>query len=528
LLAACGPANSFMAEQVIQQERSETIATGGDVGAAFIPELAAPQLRAELRQLIALAAPAVGLKISHMALGFTDFIFVSRLGTDATAAASPATLFAFIILCLGIGSVTSIQTFAAQALGRREPERAAPYVWQSFYIGLVFFLLTVPAVWLMRPFWIWIGHPAPVREMEIAFCEIDLWSMGLAVMCCGLESFFNGVQRPGVALWSVVVAIVFNALGDYVLIFGKFGFPAMGIRGSAVATVIAWGIRLAMMLTVFLSQKFNRTFQTRHHWRLDLARLREVFSVGFPIGLQWFLDVGAWFVFLTIIMAKFGTVVMAASNIALQFMHLSFMPAIGIGIAVNSLVGHAIGARKQDLAVRHARVGLAVMMTYMVAVGAWYFLARHWIIGLLSTDASVIAAGSGILIWAAVFQAFDAIGINYIFALRGAGDTKWPSMLVIFHCWVTFIGGAYLVMHFAPGLGLHGPWMMCTLYIMLLGVSLWRRWRRGEWKKIELFRESASLPQHSILEVEGAMDAATVAVAAPEALAGVVLPEARI
>ncbi len=507
-----------MADQVIPAERGEAIAADRVATADFVPDLAQPRLRAELRQLIVLAAPAVGLKISHLALGFTDFVCVSWLGTDATAAASPATLFAFIALCLGLGSVTSIQTFAAQALGRREPERAAPYVWQSFYIGLVFFLLTWPAVQFMRPFWTWIGHPAPVRDMEIAFCEIDLWSMGLAVMCCGLESFFNGVQRPGIALWSVVVAIAFNAFGDYVLIFGKFGFPAMGIRGSAVATVIAWGIRLAMMLVVFLSQKFDRTFKTRCHWRLDIARLREVFAMGFPIGLQWFLDVGAWFVFLTIIMAKFGTVVMAASNIALQFMHLSFMPAIGIGIAVNSLVGHAIGARRQDLAVRHARIGLVVMMSYMLAIAAVYLLARRWFISLLSSDAEVIAAGAGVLIWAAVFQAFDALGINYIFALRGAGDTKWPSILVIFHCWVTFIGGAYLVMHVAPGLGLHGPWMMCTLYIMLLGVSLWRRWRRGEWKKIKLFKEAVISP-YPVLEAECATDAAAVVAAAPEPLA---------
>src|SRR5205814_430113 len=110
-------------------------------------------------------------------------------------------------------------------------------------------------------------------------------------------------------------------------------------------------------------------------------------------------------------------------NIALQFMHLSFMPAIGIGVAVNSLVGHAIGARRQDLAIRHARTGLIVMTTYMVAAGCLYFLRGSWLIGLLSQDGEVIAMGAGILIWAAIFQAFDAMSINYIFALRGAGDT---------------------------------------------------------------------------------------------------------
>ena len=188
------------------------------VNLSYEPD-AAPPFRAEIRKLLVLAAPAVGAKFSHMALGFTDFIFVSTLGTDATAAISPATLFAFLILCLGMGCVTSIQTFAAQALGRREPGRAAPYVWQAFYIGGLFLLLTWPANLCLRPFWTWVGHPPAVREMEIAFCQIDLWSMGLAIMCVGLESFFNGIQKPAVALWSVVVAIAINAIGDYALVF---------------------------------------------------------------------------------------------------------------------------------------------------------------------------------------------------------------------------------------------------------------------------------------------------------------------
>ena len=470
---------------------------------------AAPSFRAEVRQLLVLAAPAVGAKLSHMALGFTDFIFVSGMGTDATAAISPATLFAFLILCLGMGCVTSIQTFAAQALGRREPHRAAPYVWQAFYIGIFFLLLTWPVNQCLRPFWTWVGHPPAVREMEIAFCEIDLWSMGLAIMCVGLESFFNGVQRPAVALVSVVVAIAVNAVGDYALIFGHWGFPAMGIRGAALATVFAWAVRVAMMLAVFLSQRISAEFRTRQSWRFSMARMKEVLAMGGPIGLQWVLDVASWFVFLTLMVARFSTAALAAANIALQFMHLSFMPAIGIGIGVNSLVGHAIGAKRHDLAERHARAGLAVMMTYMLAAAVLYWRGGERLMALLSSDAEVIALGAGMLVWAAVFQVFDAMGINYIFALRGAGDTKWPSALVIFHCWVTFILGGYIAMRLLPGMGIHAPWMMCTLYIILLGLSLARRWRRGQWKKIELFKGEASIEPGIAIDTAEAVPALT-------------------
>lgn len=460
----------------------------------------APSTRGELRKLLTLAAPTVGAKLSHMALGFTDFVFVSSMGTEATAAISPSTLGIFIVLCLGMGCVTSVQTFTAQAMGRREERRAAPYVWQAFYVGAAILVLTLPLLALLRPFWTWIGHPPAVREMEIAYCSVALWSVGLAIMSVGLEGFFNGIQRPAVELASILVAIVFNAIGDYALIFGKFGMPQMGIAGAAVATVIAWAIRVGMMLTIFLSKRIDEKFHTRSSWRFSLDRLKELLRMGGPIGIQWFLDVGSWFVFLALMMAPFGTATMAAANIALQLMHLSFMPAVGLGVAVNSLVGHAIGARRQDLAMRHARAGLSVMMAYMLGAAILYWFGRHWLMGLLSSDPQVIAAGAGILVWAAIFQVFDAMGINYIFALRGAGDTKWPSILVIFHCWVTFILGGYLVMRFFPGLGIHGPWMMCTLYIILIGVSLAVRWQRGAWKKINLFKEPAPTGSFTALE----------------------------
>lgn len=454
------------------------------------PSLEIPSFRAELRKLLVLAGPTVGAKLSHMALGFTDFVLVSRMGTEATAAISPSTLMVFIVLCLGMGCVTSVQTFVAQSLGRGEPRRGPAYVWQALYVGLVFLALTAPLIWFQRTFWTWVGHPPAVREMEIAFCSIAFWSMGLAIMSVGLEGFFNGIQKPKVELASILVAIVFNALAGYALIFGKFGLPQMGVAGAAVATVIAWGIRVIMMMAVFLSQRIHDEYGTRDSWRFEPARLKEILTLGGPIGLQWFLDVASWWVFLTLMMARFGTATMAAANIALQLMHLSFMPAVGLGVAVNSLVGHAIGARRHDLAKRHARAGLIVMMTYMISAGLVYWLGRNWLMGLLSSDPTVIAAGAGILIWAAVFQAFDAMSINYVFALRGAGDTKWPSMLVIFHCWVTFILGGYIVMRLLPGMGIHGPWMMCTLYIILIGVSLRRRFLRGEWQKIELFKQA--------------------------------------
>jgi MATE family multidrug resistance protein len=276
----------------------------------------------------------------------------------------------------------------------------------------------------------------------------------------------------------------------------------MGIRGSAIATVIAWGIRAVMLTSVFLSDRFNRQFRTRPSWRFDAARLRSILSIGWPIALQWVLDIGSWWVFLQFIMGRFGEKTMAASNISMQLMHFSFMPAIGVGISVCSLVGHAIGERRPELALRLARIGLSITMVYMGVMALLFLLIPGPLVGLFQKDPEVVRLGCVVLLWGAIFQVFDAAQITYINALRGTGDTLVPAILVASHCWIVFIAGGLVVARLWPGWGLNGPWMMCTLYIILLGLILHRRWTRGGWRKIKLFREAAPRGAFPVVPVE--------------------------
>ncbi len=464
-----------------------------------------PSMREEARRLLALAAPIIGTMVSAMLLGFTDFVMVSWLGTEATAAISPGTMLLYSVLCLGMGCANSVQTFSAQALGRGRREEAAAYAWQPLYIALFFTLLTYPVSRLMPVLWEWVGHAPAVRAQEIAYTQVIIWCTPLAITCIGLEGFFNGLQRPKVALASVATAVLFNVAANYVLIFGKLGLPALGIAGAAYATLISWSIRLVMLATVFLSTEFRGEYRSGRSWRPDWGRLGGILRIGGPTGVQWSLDVSSWFVFLTCLIGTFGTVTLAASNAALQLMHVSFMAALGIGSAVNSLVGHAIGQGRHDLAVLRARVGLLLCGGYMSSVGLVFLLGRHHLIGLLCDDPEVMAIGAGILIWAAAFQMFDAVGITYVHALRGAGDTRWPAILVAICNWGVFIGGGFLVTYIWPSLGYHGPWMMCTLYIVLIGVALWRRFERGEWRKIELFKGGPSPAPAELIDVPSAV-----------------------
>jgi MATE family multidrug resistance protein len=452
----------------------------------------------DVRALLWLAFPIIATKVSHFAIGFTDFIFVSRLGTENTAAIIPCTMLLFTILCLGMGCVVSVQTFAAQALGRRTPHEASAYAWQTFYIAILCTLLVWPINRMMPAFWALIGHEPAVQQLEVAYTQAGLWCIGPGIIVSGLDAFFYGVQRPKVSLMSVLVAITFNAFAVWALVFGKLGLPAMGIRGAGIATILAWSVRASMLTSIFLSHEFQTKFRTRDNFRFDLEKLGGLIRVGGPTGIQWMLDVGSWFVFLAWIMAGYSTTTLAAANIVLEFMHTSFMPALGVGIAMSSLVGHAIGEGRRDLAMRRARAAMVVNGIYMTIMGIVFWLAARKLMGLFSSDSEVISAGAGMLLWAAVFQLWDAIGITYMNALRGAGDTRWAAVVVVLDCWVVFIFGGKMAACLLPAWGYHGPWMMCTVYIILLGIALYWRWNRGTWKSINLFRQE---PDAEVLPV---------------------------
>ncbi len=447
--------------------------------------------RAALGELIALALPIIGMTVSRMLMGFVDFVMVSALGTAAQAAISPATLFVFVLCCLGMGVAQATQTFVSQAEGRGEPHRAAGYTWQSLYIALAVGLLTLPVV-VTTPTWFGLiarlgRHTPEVTALEIEYLRIALWSLVPSILCVGMEGFFNGIQRPRVALLAVVAALAVNVVGNWLLIFGQLGFPRMGIGGAALATVIGWWVRTAILTAALLAPGINDRYGTRRALALRLEMLGGLLRVGGPTGLQWLIDIGSWTVFMMLIIPPLGLPALAATNIGLQLMHLSFMPALGLGVALCSQVGFAIGARRSAEARQRANVALAVNAVYMGAVGLLFLALRDPLMRLFTTDPAVIAAGGWVLIWAAVFQVFDAMGITFMNALRGAGDTRWPAILMAVCCWGVFVAGGCATVTWAPEWGLNGPWAMCTLYIMLVGVGLWWRWAAGRWEALAIF-----------------------------------------
>lgn len=455
-------------------------------------------------ELLRLAAPLIGVTVSRMLMGFIDFAMVSTLGTAAQAAISPSTLLLFTLACIGMGLSQGVQTFVSQAVGRGEPHKAGAYVWQTTYLAAAATVLSAPLALTVGQWFPLIGaaghQPPDVQRMEIQFLQMGLWSIGPMTACAGLESFYNGIRRPGISFIAMLGSLLTITIGNYVLIFGHFGAPQLGIAGSGLATALAWTVRLLILLLPLRSPGIDRTYATARSLRFDAARTGEIVRIGGPIALQWLIDIGAWLVFMQLLIPHFGTVAMAGANLAIQYMHLSFMPALGLGLALTTQVGNAVGARRFDMAARRVKVALRLILLYMGLMAALFVLAGRPLAGLLCFEQDpalrqeLIEAAGQMLVWVALFQLSDALCIVYSFAFRGAGDTRVPALLFGVCCWGIFIGGGLLVARFFPHWGYHGLWATCTAYIVVLGLLLWWRFRSGAWQRVRVFADSSGVP----------------------------------
>jgi MATE family multidrug resistance protein len=245
---------------------------------------------------------------------------------------------------------------------------------------------------------------------------------------------------------------------------------------------------------LFIGPKFNTKYATRAGWRPCFATIKSIFKIGWPGSIQWGNEIVCWALFMTVFVGHYGTNDMAAGWIALAFLQLSFMPAVGINVAINSIVGKYIGAQQPDIAVSRARVGVALATVYMTFCATIFVIFRVEFMEIfINSDqysqedkAEIVRLGSNMLIVVAVFQTVDALGIVYTGALRGAGDTVFPGIATAIYSWVFIVGGGWIAVEYFPQLGSIGPWIAASVYIILIGLTMAVRFECGKWRSIDL------------------------------------------
>lgn len=458
-----------------------------------------------MREVWAQAWPTVVSMTSYTVMGFVDALMVARLGPDEFAAQGNGGIWSFLPVSLVFGVLTVVNTFVAQNVGAGRGRETARYGWAGIWLAVLSwaFLLLPWALFLPTLFTL-AGHDPDLVRMEAGYAGILL--AGGVVLLTGkaMSHWFFGYQRPRVITIAALTANVVNVLANYILVFGEDGIPAwgipgvpgvpaMGLAGAAIGTIIGTLVEVAIPLSIFLGREIAGQTGSRQAWRLDLGAIRDLLRLGWPAAMQFGNEMACWTIFTTVLIGSFGTEHMSAGWAVVRYMHLSFMPAVGFSVATTSLVGKWIGAGRPDLAAGRARVALFLAVGYMTICAVFFLVFRDSLVSVFVDEVAdpvlagrIISIGAGMLVWAALFQTMDAVGIVYTGALRGAGDTVWPGVATAVLSWTLLVGLGWVLVTWAPGLSSEGPWIAATSYIVVFGVVMAVRFERGGWRSIDL------------------------------------------
>jgi MATE family multidrug resistance protein len=465
-----------------------------------------PAERRPLAELWSIAWPTILTMTSYTVMRFVDKLMVGQVGPTELTAQSNGGVWAFTMVVWTMGTITVINTYVAQHLGAKQPERGPQYGWAGIWLSVISWLVfLLPAAALMPLLFRAMGnHSAELQRLETGYAQILLCGSVLMLAGRAVGHYFFGMHRPKVVTVATVCANITNICLNYVLIFGEEGIrtwgipgipgtPALGVHGAAIGTVCGMAVEFIVPFAVFMGRKMNERYATRAAWRPRLKPIREVIRIGWPAGAQFGNEIICWAIFMSVLIGSFGEQHMAAGWIAFSYIGLSFLPAVGISVAVSSLVGKYIGAGEPDTAVARARLGLLLAVSYMTACGGAFLIFRHQLVAIFvgsevapDVAAEIVRIGGNMMICVAVFQTADAVGVVYSGALRGAGDTLWPSAATIIYSWVFILGAGWTLALLFPQLESIGPWIGAAVFIILFGVTMAWRFESGAWRKIQL------------------------------------------
>jgi MATE family multidrug resistance protein len=438
------------------------------------------------RQIALLAGPLVLQNLSQTLLGVVDTYFVSRVSTEALAAVGLSSVMFFAVLMLFRGTANSTVVFVGRAYGGGESDRIGTVVWRSLnmvvWLSLLVFALPPLFGMLMS-----VAAPADspmVRELGTTYLSIRAFEIPLVMFSAVVWGFLVGrgnSRAPMILAWITVLANVFL---DWVLVLGTLGAPALGVAGAAYATVMANGINAVLSAVLLWSTSSRREFDTGRPRLATWADLKTVIQVGLPMGAGDFIEIASFSAFFALL-ARLGTDILAANQIALQFLSISFTFGIAVSMAASSLVSQNLGAKRPDVAEKVAYRAIGLAMLGMGLIGLSYLIAPVQLMRIFSQEESVIQAGVFVMRLIAFYQIFDALGIVLAGALNGAGDTTFTMLARSIMAWGMFIPLVWLLIYkFDQGLA--GAWAGALIYLGGLAfVYLWR-FRTGRWKSIVL------------------------------------------
>ncbi|MBI4514743.1 MAG: MATE family efflux transporter [Deltaproteobacteria bacterium] len=452
------------------------------------PRVPAPAIavsQSELRRVIwALAWPVIITFLFESLVGLVDTLMVGRLGAAAVASVGVGAqiLSGVSVAMTAVG--TGTLALVARHIGAAEPEEARGVLAQSLLAAALLSVAAItPVIIWAEPLVALFGVEPKVIELGSGFVRLVMLSIPASAVLFVVGSALRGAGDTRTPLVIGVVVNVLNVAGNYALIFGKFGLPAMGVRGSALATTIAFSAGGAMGLLLLARGTLALTLAPRQLWP-HAGTIRRILAIGYPSAAEQLLMQIGFFFYLWFA-ARYGTSAVAAYFIGVRILALSFLPGFGFGAAAGALVGQNLGAGDPRRAERAGWEASWLSVYLMSACGLLIIVAARPIARLFVDDDEVVADTVSFIYMLGLAQPLMAIDFTIGGALRGAGDTRFPLITVLVAFYGCRLGCAYLA---ASVFHLSLVWVWAALigdYVARAALKSWR-FRSGYWKTIEV------------------------------------------
>jgi MATE family multidrug resistance protein len=453
------------------------------------------------REVLTVGAPLMISMGSTTLMQFTDRVFLGRHDVLELAAAVPGGIVSFLAVAFFMGVATCVGVLVAQYHGACRPERVGAALWAGVWFSLFSGVALGGLAWLGGPLFRLAGHPQSVQGMEAEYFRILTLGGGFIVLSTALSGYFSGLGRTVAVMAVNIIGAAANIPLDYALIFGRLGAPELGITGAAVATVAGSAISCLLFGLLLLAPEAESRHHVRSAWRLDPEMLTRLMKIGLPAGVQFFLDIMALTGF-SLLVGRMGLVALSATNIAFSINGLTYLPVIGLSIAVSILVGRSQGQGRPERARRATGNALFLALVWMVAVGLVFLLAPGPLLDLFQSAASGTAPGAGepsfteiramgvvLLRYVALYSLADAVSLVFFGALKGAGDTRFVMYAILIASVCVLILPTWYVVDRGIG-GIHGPWLALSAYICFLAACFGLRFQNGAWARRRVIEQA--------------------------------------
>jgi MATE family multidrug resistance protein len=439
-----------------------------------------------LFELVKIAVPMVVSQGAFAVMIFTDRYFMSQIDPVHMAAALGGGVATFFSFCFFSGLFSYTNAMAAQYLGAREEAKCSKVVTQGMIMTLMSIPLLIIITFSVAGIFEGMGHDPIQVELERSYYMILMLGTPVFLAKICIASYFAGIGRTYIVMICDVCGLVLNVPLCYAMVFGKFGLPEMGIVGAGFSTIIAEIFSFSLFIIFYLQKEHREKFKILQSFHLDMGILRRFLRLGFPSGLELFLNVAAFNLFLLMFQA-YGVVEGASAAIVFNWDILSFVPMIGLNIGVISLIGRFVGAQDMERANEVIAAGFLMGIAYSAVLAILYITFRFQLVEIFAPPdgdfSEIRSLAAFMMVGLSSYAMADAICLVSGGVLRGAGDTRWLMIVSVSLHWAMLVAQYFIILVFK--LDPRISWLAFVVLMLCIAVVYMWRLVSGKWRDLE-------------------------------------------